>query len=168
MANFTGRLQLTDEHGLTTTKEVSMVVDEGVHITTIAQITAANDAMAAFLTELDDIVDGVITSATLSIPVTGTALKTVAGEQGVAEGANLKLETLDNDSVAQIRPYWLPSAAQGIFNANFRTVDTGDADLLAWLGTFDANDVLITVSDGEAVTGIDSGTYATRRRSAAA
>lgn len=165
MTIFTGRLTLEDEHGLTSTKEVVMDVDETVHITDTAQITAANDALAAFVTELDEIVDAVITSATLSIPVTGTALKTVPGEQGVAEGATLRLETLDSGAVARTRPYWLPSASQGIFNTNFRTVDTGDADLLAWLGTFDANDVLITISDGEEVTGIESGHYSTKRRS---
>lgn len=164
MSLFTGTVKLRDAHGLGTTKNVVMDVDESVHITTIAQITAARSSLQAFVDNLDVIIDAVIESASLNVPADVSGGKSVPGDQGVAEGANLALETLDNDGAPQVRPYWLPSADAGIFNANFRTVDTADGDLLAWLNTFNTNDVMITISDGEEVTGIDSGVYATRRR----
>lgn len=163
MPIFQGRVQLQDEHGLTATKLVQMNVDSAVHITTIAQITAALNALNDFVTLLDGVIDAVILSATLSVPVTAGG-KANPGDQGVAEGATLQLTTL-KDGVEYVRPYWLPSAKAGIFNSNFRTIDTGDAELLAFLGAFDNNDVLIEISDGEEVTGIDSGHYSTRRRS---
>jgi hypothetical protein len=164
MANFLLRLLLRDAHGLSTTKNVNIEVDELSYITPETQYGAALAATVNFTQALDDIIDCVIEKVVLNALAAVTGLKTVAGDQGAAEGANLQLATLDNDGDPQIRPYWLPGAKAAVFNANFRTIDTGDADLLTWLSHFDEFDVKITISDGETVTGIDSGVYATRRR----
>jgi hypothetical protein len=141
-----------------------MEVDEVAYPTPTLQFGAALASTISFAQALDDIIDCVIEKVTLSAILSLIGVKAVAGDQGAAEGANLQLATLDNNGDPQVRPYWLPGANAGIFNANFRTVDTGDANLLTWLATFAANDVVVTISDGEEVTGIDSGVYATRRR----
>lgn len=165
--NYEGRVQIQDEHGLKSTKVVTIRIDDAVKTTEAAQLAAAMAAMEGFAAGLDDAIDPVIVSTSLTVPMFPAGLKSSPGDQGAAEGANLSLATVDVDTNAHSRPYWLPGAKAGVFAANFRTVDTSDAELLAFLDSFNPEaGVEITISDGEVVTGINSGVYATRQRNA--
>jgi len=162
---FTAQVNLQDEHSLTGSKTLKVYVDDAVYTTPETRFGIAHDAIEAFVAALDDIIDPVITGVTITSPVTVGGLKSVAGDQGVAEGAQLTLETEDTLAVAQERPYFLPGANASTFLANFRQVDIGDANLLSWIATFVLNAACrILISDGEEVTGIASGRYATKRR----
>lgn len=166
MALFTGRVLLRDAHGLGTTKTVKIDVDEVIHVTPTEQIVAAKGRLEAFVNALDAIVDAVIETVALTVDSHPGGLKTVPGDQSVSEGANLVIATVDNDANPQLRPYWLPSALADIFNPNFRTINTAAQDLVDWLATFNAAGVDITISDGETVESVESGVYASRRRTA--
>lgn len=171
MITYTGRLRIRDEHGLYTTKEVKVGVNEATYTTPEAQYGAAVDMLADFATAFDNIIDGVITDlkVTGDILAEATGLKTVAGDQGVAEGANLSMWVDAEKTI----PYFVPSAKQGIFLADFRTVDTADAELAAFMSLISGNtsDNQFEFSDGELVndtlgaSGLKSGYYGTRARS---
>jgi hypothetical protein len=163
---FPARIALLDEHGLTGAKEVTIRVDDAVQATAALQQAAAIEQLDDFVAALDDVTDAQITGVTMTLPVNVVGLKSAPGEQGLAEGANLTMTTEDLEAVEHERPYWLPGAKEGVFLANFRTIDTGDTDLLAWVATFNdaPNGVAITISDKEQVLSIVEGSYATRRR----
>lgn len=166
---YEGRVQLTDEHGLKASKVVTIHVNDLVYTTPAAQQAAALIVLQSFVSALDDIVDALITNVTMVIPAAPGGLKSVFGDQGVGEGANLILSTIDNLGGVQERPYWLPSAKAGVFLANFRTVDTADADLNTWVTSFtEDSDALIVISDGEEVQAVTGGSYATRKRNSTA
>lgn len=161
----TGRVQLTDEHGLKTTKVLQIRIDDTIVTNALDRISKAIDAVSGWVDALDTIVDAVVTAVTLTHNITVASLDNSPGDQGVAEGANLVLSTVNPDGDVNLRPFWLPSAAAAIFNANFRTIATGDADLANFIDSFNPESgVKITISDGEEVQTVESGLYATRRR----
>ena len=160
---------MRDEHQLITSKDVVIRIDDAIVTTESAQLAAAMTALNDFVAALDDIVDPLIVGVTLTVPIIVAGIKSVAGDQGSAEGANLNLTTVDENTDSHVRPYWLPGATAGIFQANFKNVDTADTDLNTWLATFNsAAGVEITISDGEVVDGINGGLYATRKRNSSA
>lgn len=171
---FDARVNLVDEHGLTGAKELVIRVDDTVQATLALQQAAAQLALYNWIEEFDSVTDAEITSATMTIPLDLAGqlpgLKSTPGEQGIAEGANLVFSTEDLDAETHERPYWLPAAKEGVFLANFRTIDTGDTDLLAWVADFNnaGNGTAITISDKEQVLSIVEGSYATRRRNSRA
>jgi hypothetical protein len=161
---YSGRVQLRDEHQLLTTKLVAIRIDDAIVTTEAARLAAAMSALNDFVAALDDIVDPIIVTTTLTIPIVVAGIKSSAGDQSVAEGANLVLSTVDDDGVHE-RPYWLPGAVAGVFLANFATVDTADTDLNTWVSTFNAaSGVEIVISDGEVVQAVTGGRYASRKR----
>lgn len=172
---FTGRVGMVDEHGLTGSKEVVVQMDDTDAATdTLAeQIATAQQALVEWVEAFDNVIDAMITSVDLTIPLISEAagLKVTPGEQGLAEGANLKLTPLVVDPFRpnRVLPYFLPSATEGVFLPNFRDVDTADGALLFWIAKFNpspAPPATIVISDREAIASIQSGRYATRRRSA--
>lgn len=170
MANveFIGKVRLQDAHQLRSTKTVRIFIDDTIHVTPTAQRDQALAMMTAFVEEMDDIIDPVVVETTLTMPVVPAGLKSSPGDQGVAEGANLLLATTDGLGNAVNRPYWLPGAAASIFLANFRTINTAVQALIEWVASFNDAGGEIVISDGEVVTGITSGQYATRQRNTTA
>jgi hypothetical protein len=164
MSTWLGRVLLRDAHGLGSSKNLVIEVDDVAFPTAATQFQAANVRLGFWVQALDAIIDCVIEKVTLTSLLDVAGLKTVPGDQGTAEGANLVLATIDNNGDPQERPYWLPGASAGIFNPNFRTVDAGDQDLIDWVDLFPGADIDVVISDGEVVTGIVGGVYATRRR----
>lgn len=167
---FNGRIEMVDEHGLVGAKEVVIGVNDVTYTTAEDRQNAAATALLNFADALDEAIDPMITKVDLTLPLISIIsgdLKAAPGEQGVAEGANLKLTPLVTDPTRPNRtlPYWLPGAKEGVFLPDFKTVDTTDAELLAWIASFntDAN-ARVYISDREGVASILNGNYGTRRR----
>lgn len=162
---YKGRVRIRDEHGLYSTKEVMIEVNDVTYASPAGQYGAAATKLIEYAEALDNVIDGVITDIGMSGDLLGeaTGLKTTPGEQGVAEQALLSL-WIDAEKTV---PYPLPSAKEGIYLADFLTVDTGDAELLSFVGALTNNsaDERITVSDGELVNatlgagGLQKGKY---------
>lgn len=163
---FPCRIGLEDEHGMTGAKEVVVRVDADVQVTPDEQREAALTHLEEFVVAFDDVTDCEIVSVTMTIPLDISGIKGAPGEQGVAQGANLVLSTEDLEAEQHERPYWLPGAKEGVFLSNFRTVDTGDTELLAWIASFNDNATgcAICISDKEQVLSVVRGRYATRQR----
>ena len=163
---YKGRINLEDEHGLSGFKEVAMLIDTTASPTPGDQIVSAYDLISVFAEALDDVTDCKITSITMTVPVVVAGLKGSAGEQGVAEGADLTLTTTRlSDDTDHERVYWLPGAKEGVFLPDFRRVDTADTQLLTFIAEFsNSAPHLVSISDQEQVLSITSGIYATRQR----
>lgn len=170
MANvyFSARVNMEDEHGLKGSKQLEIAVDDTIQNTFALQQAAAQLLLVQWAEAFDNVIDAKITSVTMTSDLTAATvgLKASPGEQGIGEGANLVFTTEDLEAVEHERPYWLPSAKEGVFLSNFRTIDTGDTELLAWVALFNdvAEGVKITISDKEQVLSIVEGSYQTRKR----
>src|SRR5690349_11276552 len=93
MIYFPVRINFVDEHDVTGSKDVEYQVDDTVYTTQLEQVEAVIDAAASFATAFDNVIDPMLTAVNLTIPIIGnaTGLKGAPGEQGSAEGANLRL-----------------------------------------------------------------------------
>jgi hypothetical protein len=167
-----GRIVLQDEHGLKATKTVDLWVDDALAITPEARMDIARLKLIQVAGHLDNIVDAMVVAVNFSLDIIGSvlALKGAPGEQGIAEGAIVKVYKENKDT---LHPYWIPSAVAGIFLSDFATVDVSDADLQTYFEEFNQDaGVEVRFSDGEkldesrGVNGLLSGYYSTRQRSA--
>lgn len=167
---YKGTLHLRDEHGLTARKEFVIGVDDVVFPALADRINAAAEALGRILSDFDNISDALITAATLTADVIalGAALKLEPGEQGVGEGAVVRIYKTNGD----LHPYWIPGASETVFQADFATVDTGDNNLISFFEEWDSvGGIAVHFSDGERIDlaagsmGMRDGYYATRPRS---
>jgi hypothetical protein len=168
----TGRVNLADEHGLTASKSFDIWVDDALALTPEARIDIARLKLLQLAGHLDNITDAVVTSVIMSVDVIGSVLnlKATPGEQGVAEGAIVRIYKENKNT---LHPYWIPGAVEGVFLSDFATVDVNDADLQTYFEEFNQDvGVEVRFSDGErldearGVDGLLDGYYATKQRSA--
>lgn len=169
--DFVGTVHLLDNHGLTARKDFNISVDDATYATEEARFGAAAGKLASLAEKLDNISDAKVTDVTLksSILAIVANLKANPGEQGVGEGAIVRIYKEDGD----LHPYWVPAASETSFQADFATWNTGAAVNTSYFNEFNADspDVLITFSDGEQLdetqgsSGQRDGYYATRPRS---
>lgn len=167
---YIGKVTLQDNHGLKATKQFEIWVDDVAFATAAARLNEAADEVGRLATDLDNVVDGQVIAATITVDITdyATGLKATPGEQGVAEGAIVRVYKEDGT----LHPYWIPSAKAGIFLADFATVDTADTELNNFMIELGQNgdSVVVMFSDGETLdlaagaNGMRDGYYATKPR----